>query len=104
MVGGIAAVAPNIEYSDEIGVEYSPMSGEPQPLLLNDYERFYIDLSTSEMSSLIGGFMWATAFPNVDAVREKGSTAYLADLRSPVLIHLDDLAFEAAPQAEGSKP
>jgi hypothetical protein len=99
MVGGIAANAANIEYSDEIGVEYTPTADAPPSLLLPDFQRFRLDLSESSMSSLIGGFMWATAFPDVDSVRKDGPTAYLADLTKPAYLYFDDLVFEAGSPA-----
>lgn len=100
MVGGIQPTEANFEHADEIGVEYSPGSDKPPAVLSPDPQQFEIDLSGLSFSELIGAFMWASAFPDVDEVRREGPTPYRANLDEPAHIYFDDIVFVAAEGGE----
>jgi hypothetical protein len=103
MVGGIQPTKAGLEYADQIGAEYFPLGTQPLPMLSPDVRRFELDLTGQEFDSLIGGFMWATAFPDIDVTRATGPAPYLADPTEPMFLYLDDVVFEAA-DAEAGAP
>jgi hypothetical protein len=103
LIGGITGY----EYVDNIAPEYNALPPAPFPVLTADPQEFSIDLGrTPEFENLIGGFMWASAFPDVDALRMCDDTekvdgecppvAYLADLSQPAHVFVDNIVFEAA--------
>lgn len=93
-VGGIAPTKPGLEYSDPIGVSYFASGDQPQPLVGPDWQQFTIDLgSTGAFDSLIGAFMWAVPFPQIDVMTEPSDYPYLADRSQPVVIYLDSVVF-----------
>lgn len=96
-VGGITSTKPTLVYEDQIGVQYFPEGDAPQPVLTPELQYFAIDLSAEAPETLIGAFMWATAFPDIDEVSKVGLTAYRADPSSQATIYIDDLVFEEAP-------
>ena len=93
-VGGVAPTKAGLEFSDQIGVAYFPKPGQPTPLASPDWQAFEIDLTSSPpFDSLIGAFMWAVPFPDIDAVSE-APQAYLADVSVPLSVFIDDVVFE----------
>jgi hypothetical protein len=94
-VGGIAPTKAGLTYSDEIGVSYFALGERPQPLAGPDWQEFSIDLDqVGGFSVLIGAFMWAVPFPDIDEVSVSGPQPYLADPAKPVRIYVDDIVFE----------
>jgi hypothetical protein len=58
-------------------------------------QRFRLDLSIAPaFSTLIGAFMWAAPFPDIDVVVAEGPKPYLADISKPLLLYFDDIFFE----------
>jgi hypothetical protein len=99
MVGGISPPVsrPDLQFADQIGVGYFPMAGDPLAVLGPDWQRFRIDLSAQpNFSTLIGAFMWAVAFPNIDLVATEGKQPYLGDPDKPATLYFDDIVFETA--------
>ena len=97
MVGGLRPTRPDLIYSDEIGVAYFPGAGEPLGQLTPDYKRFRLDLSVAPaFSSLLGAFMWAVPFPNIDEITAEGVKVYGPDPTQAILLYFDDIVFELA--------
>lgn len=104
MVGGIQPTKASLTYADEIGVEYFALGGAAPPMLSPELRRFELDLGGQSFDSLIGAFMWAAAFPDIDVTAVSGAAPYLADPSRPAYLYFDDIAFEAAPPRGGSTP
>ncbi len=96
-------------YGDVIGPEFPGTLGPDTKAFDFDISRqfsiYYFDdpenLPEHRFDSLIGGFMWAVAFPNIDEIRD-GPVAYKASLEHPVHIYFDNIRFitDASFQAE----
>lgn len=97
MVGGIRPTLPELIFSDQVGVPYFPAPGEPLGQLTPDWRHFRLDLSAApRFDSLIGAFMWAVPFPNIDEIAAEGVKPYGPDPTQPTILYFDDIVFEQA--------
>lgn len=96
-------------YGDVIGPEFPGTLGPDTVDFEFDISREYSinyfadpdNLPEHRFESLIGGFMWAVAFPDVDEIRD-APVAYKASLEHPVHIYFDNIRYvsDASFQAE----
>ena len=110
VVGGINDL--EFEFRDPIRAQYTQKGVDtPQPYLSPERKRYEISLPVRSntgqpyaFDSLVGGFMWATAFPDIDEVRpvlaDTGNmVSYKANIQEPIQLYFDNIVFISASSA-----